>query len=190
MAVIEDYQIYRETAEEAALKAGAALRQMWGSALQIKSKGYRDLVTNADFEAQEIITSTILSRFPNHGFITEEEAPELSSSGKVLWIIDPLDGTSNYSRQHPERYALFHSLSSLNSPSLPHINHSPSTINHQPFPPGSCRDNTSTSGAPGASVRVCRTAPLTVSTFSHPGRTGSSPGTRRYRATLPSAGMP
>jgi myo-inositol-1(or 4)-monophosphatase len=91
----------RLTAEETALEAGELLVRKWAEPRQIRSKGFRDWVTDADLAAQELITDRILKRYPQHGFITEEEAPNLASSGEIVWIIDPLDGTSNYSRKHP-----------------------------------------------------------------------------------------
>jgi myo-inositol-1(or 4)-monophosphatase len=92
---------FQHMAEEAAMAAGDLLREKWGGALEIRNKGFRDWVTDADIAAQDIITDLILNRYPDHGFITEEDAPNLKSSGDVIWIIDPLDGTTNYGRQHP-----------------------------------------------------------------------------------------
>ncbi|HET6445260.1 MAG TPA: inositol monophosphatase family protein [candidate division Zixibacteria bacterium] len=91
----------RITAEEAATEAGELVIRKWSEPREIRSKRFRDWVTDADLAAQELITSRILSRFPLHGFITEEDAPDLASAGDVVWIIDPLDGTTNYSRKHP-----------------------------------------------------------------------------------------
>lgn len=96
-----NYLELRNTAEEAALAAGDLLREKWGGTLDIRSKGFRDWVTDADIEAQNLITKFILSRYPDHGFITEEDAPDLASSGEVNWVIDPLDGTTNFGRRHP-----------------------------------------------------------------------------------------
>lgn len=91
----------RAVAEEAALKAGALLRQKWDQPRELSKKGFRDFVTDADLASQEIITQVIQSHFPNHGFITEEHDPSLPATGSIQWIIDPVDGTSNYSRQVP-----------------------------------------------------------------------------------------
>ena len=91
----------RSLAEQAALRAGALLRQKWDQPRQVRSKGYRDLVTDADMASQALITDMIRARFPDHGFITEEDDPDLPTSGRILWIVDPVDGTSNYSRQMP-----------------------------------------------------------------------------------------
>jgi myo-inositol-1(or 4)-monophosphatase len=90
-----------QTAQEAAALAGDFLRQQWQQPRQLTHKGFRDWVTDADVAAQKIITDLIRARFPDHGFITEEENPELPPDGPILWFIDPLDGTSNYSRQQP-----------------------------------------------------------------------------------------
>lgn len=91
----------RVVAEKAALKAGALLRQKWDQPRDISKKGFRDFVTDADLASQEIITQEILRHFPDHGFITEENDPSLPDTGLIQWIIDPVDGTSNYSRQVP-----------------------------------------------------------------------------------------
>ncbi|MFN2187635.1 MAG: inositol monophosphatase family protein [Candidatus Promineifilaceae bacterium] len=98
--MISDYVKFTEVAETAAYAAGELLHNKWGGELQIKTKGFRDWVTDADLEAQKLIAETILNQFPEHGFLTEEEAPELSGSGDIIWVIDPLDGTTNYGRQH------------------------------------------------------------------------------------------
>lgn len=90
-----------ETAQSAAAAAGAYLREVWQQPRQIQSKGWRDLVTDADVEAQRLITTVIRGRFPDHAFLTEEDDPSLPTTGPVQWVIDPIDGTSNFSRQVP-----------------------------------------------------------------------------------------
>jgi myo-inositol-1(or 4)-monophosphatase len=89
------------TAEEAAARAGQHLRAVWQQPRQLSQKGLRDWVTDADIAAQAIITDLVRSRFPDHGFLTEEEDESLARAGSVIWVIDPLDGTTNYSRQQP-----------------------------------------------------------------------------------------
>ena len=91
----------RLLAEEAAKQAGSVLNAHLLSPRQVHNKGFRDLVTDADLAAQKTITDLISERYPDHGFYTEESDPSLRPSGRVLWIIDPLDGTSNYSRGMP-----------------------------------------------------------------------------------------
>lgn len=91
----------RNLAEKAALQAGELLRRKWTETRQIESKGYRDMVTDADYASQAIITGLIKAEFPEHGFLTEEDDPSLPQGGPVIWVIDPVDGTTNYSRQIP-----------------------------------------------------------------------------------------
>ncbi len=88
-------------ATQSALQAGALLRRKWGQPREISEKGFRDLVTDADHESQALIVETIQSNFPTHGFLVEEEVATLPATGPIIWIIDPVDGTTNYSRQQP-----------------------------------------------------------------------------------------
>lgn len=99
---IDELNQLRQVACETAVAAGKLARKMWSQPRHIQQKGFRDLVTDADFAAQHQITQTIQAKFPTHGFLTEEEDSELPESGPVIWIIDPIDGTTNYSRQVPE----------------------------------------------------------------------------------------
>jgi myo-inositol-1(or 4)-monophosphatase len=89
------------TAEEAAQGAGKLLRDLVTRPRQLSHKGFRDLVTDADIAAQQLITDLLQERFPDHGFLGEEDDPGLPSTGDILWVIDPVDGTSNFSRQQP-----------------------------------------------------------------------------------------
>ena len=90
-----------ETARLAASAAGALLHERWVGPRKLRKKGFRAWVTDSDFAAQSLITSLIRERYPAHGFLAEEESPDLPSAGDVLWIIDPIDGTTNYSRRQP-----------------------------------------------------------------------------------------
>lgn len=98
---ISEWALWRSVAEQAAHTAGALIRRKLAEPLQVTSKGFRDLVTDADLAAQEQITDTIRQHFPDHGFLAEEKNSDLPPSGPVRWIIDPIDGTSNYSRSLP-----------------------------------------------------------------------------------------
>ena len=88
-------------AKAAALAAGEQIRLMFNEPRRVTSKGPRDVVTDADLAAQAIITDMIRESFPEHGFLAEEENDELPTDGPILWIIDPIDGTVNYSRGLP-----------------------------------------------------------------------------------------
>lgn len=94
-------------AQRAARAAGKQLVAKLRDARAIRFKGKRDIVTDADYAAERIIQQTIRARFPNDRFISEEGNPTEhqrlwtraeTSNALALWIIDPLDGTTNYAR--------------------------------------------------------------------------------------------
>ncbi len=70
--------------------------------LKITKKSARDLVTEADKEAEELIIKEILKKYPNHGIIAEESHTHTENNlqklknAPYIWVIDPLDGTTNY----------------------------------------------------------------------------------------------
>jgi myo-inositol-1(or 4)-monophosphatase len=68
--------------------------------LKIEQKGPNDFVSEVDRQAEEKIIETLLSSFPNHGIIAEESG-EIKGSEEFQWIIDPLDGTTNYLHGFP-----------------------------------------------------------------------------------------
>ncbi len=65
------------------------------SALDIKSKGAQDVVSNADLEVETFVRARLADTFPEDGIIGEEHASVPSSSGWT-WVIDPIDGTANF----------------------------------------------------------------------------------------------
>lgn len=95
-------------AKRAALKAGDRILKGFGEDLHIDVKGDPvDRVTQVDKECQDIIVDTIRSKFPNHQFICEEdiikpnEAKEAKEANEATWLIDPIDGTSNFIKRLP-----------------------------------------------------------------------------------------
>ncbi len=94
--------LWQSTAETLARAAGTLIGELLTTPRQIQSKGFRDVVTDADFAAQQLITNGLRQQFPTHGFLAEEDNPELPVEGPVQWLIDPVDGTSNYSRGIPD----------------------------------------------------------------------------------------
>jgi len=95
-------QEWLSIAEQAARQAGKLVQQKLQQPLQLKSKGFRDLVTDSDLAAQELIVEMVREHFPNHGFLAEEEDSSLQPGADgINWIIDPIDGTTNYSRHIP-----------------------------------------------------------------------------------------
>jgi myo-inositol-1(or 4)-monophosphatase len=85
---------------EAALKAGGILRDNIKGIREITFKGDINLVTEMDMRSERAVVETLLASFPGHGIIAEEETRILSNSG-FTWIIDPLDGTTNYAHGYP-----------------------------------------------------------------------------------------
>jgi myo-inositol-1(or 4)-monophosphatase len=87
-------------ATEAALKAGGILRDNIHGIREITLKGDINLVTEMDMRSERVVVETLLASFPGHGVIAEEETRIQNGSG-FTWIIDPLDGTTNYAHGYP-----------------------------------------------------------------------------------------
>ena len=68
----------------------------FGQLKQIRHKGPVDLVSEADLASEAVIVSTIGDAFPEHSIIAEEGDYEATVNPKFRWVIDPLDGTTNY----------------------------------------------------------------------------------------------
>ena len=85
-----------------AVRAGAAqLTQYFNGEFKISNKeGINNLVTEADHAAEKAIIEVITQQFPDH-FILSEEAGEIKSNSEYKWIIDPIDGTVNFSNGIP-----------------------------------------------------------------------------------------
>ena len=82
----------------AAEKAGRALRRDFGEIenLQVSRKGPGDFVTNADLRAEKILFEELQTARPGYGFLLEEGG-EIEGTDKThKWIVDPLDGTTNF----------------------------------------------------------------------------------------------
>jgi myo-inositol-1(or 4)-monophosphatase len=85
--------------------AGTGLKELWGQVGVLKTKdGIRDVLTRADLEAERRLVEIIRARFPDHHILTEESG-RMPSPGEspYRWILDPLDGTTNYLHQVPVR---------------------------------------------------------------------------------------
>lgn len=91
---------FLEIAEKAARKAGRILIELRSADLQIRKKGVVDLVTDADKKSENLIRDIIKSAFPHHSFRAEEGTQSAGDSG-YLWLVDPLDGTTNYAHGFP-----------------------------------------------------------------------------------------
>ncbi len=84
--------------ERAARKAGARLRRDFGEVehLQVSRKGPADFVSKADQAAERTLYDELLQARPDWGFLLEEGGEIEGDPGKPRWVIDPLDGTSNF----------------------------------------------------------------------------------------------
>lgn len=83
---------------QAAVKAGRALARDFGEVanLQVSRKGPGDFVSAADRRAEDIIHAELAKARPGYGFLMEESGAIEGSDGQHRWIIDPLDGTTNF----------------------------------------------------------------------------------------------
>jgi myo-inositol-1(or 4)-monophosphatase len=100
---------YLAAAKDAA-RRGAAVLEDWRQRFQVKEKARADLVTDADLASQRTIRSFLAGRYPTHAFLGEEadaggpSAPDPAppaADAPPTWIVDPLDGTTNYVHDCP-----------------------------------------------------------------------------------------
>jgi myo-inositol-1(or 4)-monophosphatase len=84
----------------AIFKAGSLIRDHLGAPSTIQMKGVSDYVTNVDQECEALIMDMIGQRFPDHHVISEEMGNQAQHRG-ITWIIDPLDGTTNFIHGFP-----------------------------------------------------------------------------------------
>ncbi|MBL7067613.1 MAG: inositol monophosphatase [Candidatus Marinimicrobia bacterium] len=89
-----------QTAIVAAQSAGQFIMENVDKAIEINYKGRANVVTEVDRGAEEIIISMIKDRFPDHQILAEE-TPAINTSSPFKWIIDPLDGTTNFIHGFP-----------------------------------------------------------------------------------------
>jgi myo-inositol-1(or 4)-monophosphatase len=90
---------------QTAREAGGVLIDRLGRAL-VSNKGTIDLVTEADLAAEELIIDRIRSHYPRHAILAEESGASeginsIPGESEWKWIIDPLDGTTNYAHGYP-----------------------------------------------------------------------------------------
>lgn len=89
-----------DTAILAAKKAGGLLRDNFKFKHQVTYKGIINLVTDLDNESERLITEVLKQSFPDYGFFGEEGSL-IKGNGDARWIVDPIDGTSNYAHAYP-----------------------------------------------------------------------------------------
>ena len=86
---------------ERAAAAGAVELLKWRGRFSTREKGARDLVTDADLASQNAVRAVIEAEYPNHGFLGEEDPDPQQLRKPYCWVVDPLDGTTNYVHDYP-----------------------------------------------------------------------------------------
>jgi myo-inositol-1(or 4)-monophosphatase len=89
-----------EMAEVIARQAGAVLLEGYGQVHHVQQKGVIDLVTEFDKRSEDVIISFIQKEFPDHAILAEESGSNQAIS-EYQWVIDPLDGTTNFAHGIP-----------------------------------------------------------------------------------------
>jgi len=89
-----------ESAIHAAREAGQLLCEKYMRPHQVDYKGIINIVTEVDRESERLIYTLLHRDFPDYGFLGEEDIRSHSQKG-TIWIVDPVDGTSNYARGYP-----------------------------------------------------------------------------------------
>jgi myo-inositol-1(or 4)-monophosphatase len=90
----------QRAAVKAAYKGAEEIRRHFGQIGQVDKKGPIDLVTTADRESEKQIISTIKEIYPDHSIMAEESGRHIGEND-LLWVIDPLDGTTNFAHGVP-----------------------------------------------------------------------------------------
>jgi len=86
---------------ESAARAGARELMDWRGRFSTREKSARDLVTDADLASQKAVEAVIRGQFPDHGFLGEEDPDIEQLKRPYCWVVDPLDGTTNYVHDFP-----------------------------------------------------------------------------------------
>ena len=89
-----------QTARRAAEAGGRVIARAFGQGVEVRSKAVSDLVTDADLESERTIAEVIREDFPGHAVLGEETYRD-DASADDLWVVDPLDGTTNFAHGIP-----------------------------------------------------------------------------------------
>jgi myo-inositol-1(or 4)-monophosphatase len=102
--LFQDPEAFLTEVEEIAALGAEQLMNHWRSLDpdQINEKARNDLVTAADLASEETIIQAIRTRFPDHGILSEEAGRSTPTDSAPTWIIDPLDGTTNFVHGIPQ----------------------------------------------------------------------------------------
>ena len=97
-----DSVAFLNAAWDAACAAGTIIREKWQQPQEIDYKGAIDLVTAVDRESERCIVEILQQKFPDHAILAEEETNRVADGSSYRWIIDPLDGTTNFTHGFPQ----------------------------------------------------------------------------------------
>ena len=86
-------------AVQAAQQAGRFIKSNVGKKQNIRFKGAINIVTDTDLKTEQLIVKILKKKFPQYGFLAEESY--FQNKGENRWIIDPIDGTTNFTRGFP-----------------------------------------------------------------------------------------
>ena len=89
-----------ETAIYAVREAEKIVMSYYNREKEIKNKDEFDLVTKADVESEKKILSILQEKYPEHGFVMEEQE-DINEDAEYVWVIDPIDGTTSFSHNYP-----------------------------------------------------------------------------------------
>lgn len=91
------------TAVKAAREAGNQIVRQYGrmDRVRVSAKGLNDFVSDVDRQAEDTIVRVLLGAYPDHGILAEESGRREGSDPDHVWIIDPLDGTTNFLHELP-----------------------------------------------------------------------------------------
>lgn len=95
-----DIDNFVQIGREAAREAGKLIFKRFNTDFSVSHKGTINLVTEVDLAAEELIVARIQKSFPSHSVLAEERHSDIQRS-PIVWIIDPLDGTTNFAHGYP-----------------------------------------------------------------------------------------
>lgn len=99
---MSDYTRELNVAREAAGSAAKVIRDFQSeNNFSVRFKGKNDLVTEADIQAEEHILSVIKKHFPDDEVLAEETSQKIAMTEERTWLIDPIDGTTNFAHNFP-----------------------------------------------------------------------------------------
>ncbi len=98
--MLSEIQKRLDFSKEIAKRAGEILLSYFEKNFEVVKKGKIDLVTDADFKSENFLKSEISQNFPDDGILGEEKGQK-KGKNNIQWVVDPLDGTVNFSHSYP-----------------------------------------------------------------------------------------